>query len=179
VLENDPEATPAGGGQPAAARPAPGEGPSGLSPRDAAILAFEARWWRTPGAKAQAIKDTFGLSTTRYHQALNRLLDSPAALAAEPVLVSRLRRIRESRRAERGGGFDLESGPDQASTGDRDRTERPVGAPPVGAPPAGAPPAGGRAAGGRAGGSYGESVRGGQLVGAGAVPAGGGRAARA
>jgi hypothetical protein len=40
-------------------------------------------------------------------------------------------------------------------------------------------PAGGAPAGGRAGGSPGETVRGGQLVGAGAVPAGGGRAARA
>lgn|GEM_PF-363739 len=183
MLENDPEATPAGGGQPAAARPAPGEGPSGLSPRDAAILAFEARWWRTPGAKAQAIKDTFGLSTTRYHQALNRLLDSPAALAAEPVLVSRLRRIRESRRAERGGGFDVESGPDQASTGDRDRGLADRARAPEHRTPEHRPmterPAGGAPAGGRAGGSPGETVRGGQLVGAGAVPAGGGRAARA
>jgi Protein of unknown function (DUF3263) len=80
--------------------------PGGLSPRDAMILEFEARWWRTPGAKDQAIRDTFGLSATRYYQALNRLLDSPAALATDPVLLGRLRRLREGRRGARGEVFE-------------------------------------------------------------------------
>jgi hypothetical protein len=62
------------------------------------ILAFERRWWRHAGAKEQAIRDTFGLTTTRYYQLLNRLLDEPAALAEDPVLVARLRRLRASRR---------------------------------------------------------------------------------
>jgi uncharacterized protein DUF3263 len=68
-----------------------------LDPRDKQILAFERRWWRQPGAKEQAIRNTFGLSTTRYYQLLNRLLDQPAALAEDPVLVQRLRRLRTSR----------------------------------------------------------------------------------
>lgn len=61
------------------------------------MLAFERRWWRRAGAKEQAIRDTFGLSATRYYQLLNRLLEEPEALAHDPVLVSRLRRLRASR----------------------------------------------------------------------------------
>lgn len=75
---------------PAAASPA-------FDDRDRQILAFERRWWRHAGAKEQAIRDTFGLSPTRYYQLLNRLLDEPAALAHDPVLVARLRRLRASR----------------------------------------------------------------------------------
>jgi hypothetical protein len=61
------------------------------------VLAFERGWWRNPGAKEQAITDTFGLSTTRYYQLLRATLDKPAALAAEPVLVKRLRSLRDQR----------------------------------------------------------------------------------
>jgi hypothetical protein len=69
-----------------------------LAERDKQILAFERRWWRRAGAKEQAIRDAFGLSSTRYYQLLNRLLDEPAALAEDPVLVARLRRLRTARR---------------------------------------------------------------------------------
>lgn len=72
-----------------------------LSDRDASILAFEKQWWRHAGAKEQAIKEQFGLSGTRYYQLLNALLDNPAALAHDPVLVGRLRRIRGSRARQR------------------------------------------------------------------------------
>lgn len=68
-----------------------------LSERDWEILAFERRWWRHAGAKEQAIRDTFGLSATGYYQLLNRLLDEPEALAHDPVLVHRLRRLRATR----------------------------------------------------------------------------------
>ncbi|MEH1099676.1 DUF3263 domain-containing protein [Micromonospora sp. CPCC 205561] len=74
---------------------------SGLTERELGILAFEQQWWRHAGAKEQAIRDTFGLSATRYYQLLNALLDNPAALAAEPVLVGRLRRLRSSRARNR------------------------------------------------------------------------------
>lgn len=83
----EPVPTPRPGGQPAA----------GLDPRDEKVLAFERQWWRHAGAKEQAIRDTFGLSATHYYQRLNRLLDDPAALAHDPVLVHRLRRVRASR----------------------------------------------------------------------------------
>jgi Protein of unknown function (DUF3263) len=75
---------------------------SGLSERDEQILAFERQWWRRAGAKEQAIRDTFGLSTTRYYQLLNALLDAPSALAYDPVLVKRLRRLRAARTKSRG-----------------------------------------------------------------------------
>lgn len=66
-----------------------------------ALLDFERRWWRGPGAKQQAIRDELGLTETRYYEQLSLLLDHPAALAAEPTLVNRLRRARDTRRARR------------------------------------------------------------------------------
>ena len=80
---------------------AAGTTPAGLTEREQRILAFEAQWWKHAGAKEQAIRDTFGLSATRYYQLLNALLDHPAALAAEPVLIGRLRRLRSSRARNR------------------------------------------------------------------------------
>lgn len=68
-----------------------------LTDRERAILAFEKQWWKRAGAKEQAIRETFDISVTRYYQLLNALLDNPAALAAEPALVSRLRRLRSAR----------------------------------------------------------------------------------
>jgi hypothetical protein len=75
---------------------------SALTERDEQILAFEARWWKHAGSKEQAIRDTFGLSATRYYQLLNGLLDNPAALERDPVLVARLRRLRSTRARTRG-----------------------------------------------------------------------------
>jgi hypothetical protein len=69
----------------------------GLAERELQILAFESRWWKHAGAKEQAIRDTFGLSSTRYYQLLNGLLDNPLALEHDPVLVGRLRRLRSTR----------------------------------------------------------------------------------
>jgi hypothetical protein len=68
-----------------------------LSERDVAILAFERRWWRHAGAKEQAIRDDFGLSAARYYQLLGALIDLPAALAHDPMLVKRLQRMRDAR----------------------------------------------------------------------------------
>jgi Protein of unknown function (DUF3263) len=69
-----------------------------LSEQDMRMLAFERRWWRYPGAKEQAIRDNFRISATRYYQLLNELIDRPAALAFDPILVKRLRRQRAERR---------------------------------------------------------------------------------
>ena len=41
------------------------------------------------------------MSATRYYQVLNGLLDNPAALEADPMLVKRLRRMRASRQRQR------------------------------------------------------------------------------
>ncbi len=80
--------------------------PPQLAERGKRILEFERQWWRHAGAKEQAIRDTFDMSTTRYYQLLNGLLDDPAALAHDPMLVKRLRRLRLTRARARTGGRD-------------------------------------------------------------------------
>ncbi|MBG6057186.1 hypothetical protein RCH16_000372 [Cryobacterium sp. MP_M5] len=77
--------------------------PAGLTERDAAVLAFERRWWRHAGAKEQAIRAQFDLSAARYYQLLAVLIDSPAALAHDPMLVKRLHRMRDARAQARDG----------------------------------------------------------------------------
>lgn len=72
-----------------------------LSDREREMLTFERKWWRYAGAKEQAVKDLFDLSSTRYYQALNALIDRPAALAYDPMLVKRLRRMRQTRQRAR------------------------------------------------------------------------------
>jgi hypothetical protein len=81
-----------------------------LLERDQEILAFERQWWQFAGAKEQAVRDKFGMSATRYYQVLNALIDSPAALAYDPLLVKRLRRLRAARQRARSArrlGIDL------------------------------------------------------------------------
>lgn len=72
-----------------------------LTGRDTAILEFEHEWWRHGGAKEEAIRRDFGVSPARYYQLLNALIDSPAAIAHDPMLVRRLQRIRETRTTDR------------------------------------------------------------------------------
>jgi hypothetical protein len=72
-----------------------------LTDRDRAILDFERTWWTEPGPKDAAIRERFELSGTRYYQLLTELLDDPAALEYDPLLVRRLRRVRERRRRAR------------------------------------------------------------------------------
>jgi hypothetical protein len=72
-----------------------------LTRREHEMLTFERQWWRRPGAKETAIRERFGLAPTRYYQVLNALLDRPAALEADPLLVRRLRRLRAARGSRR------------------------------------------------------------------------------
>lgn len=94
-----------------ASSPERGNGPVGeLGARDAEVLAFERQWWKFAGAKEQAIRDKFAMSATRYYQVLNALIDQPEALAHDPLLVKRLRRLRASRQRQRSAkrlGIDL------------------------------------------------------------------------
>jgi hypothetical protein len=73
----------------------------GLTDRDSKILEFERQWWKYAGAKEQAMREKFDMSATRYYQALNALIDTPEALAADPMLVKRLRRLRATRQRAR------------------------------------------------------------------------------
>ena len=72
-----------------------------LDERSRQILDFERSWWNMPGPKERAIREKLGLSSARYHQLLNGLIDRPDALAYDPMLVRRLRRLRENRRRKR------------------------------------------------------------------------------
>ncbi|GAB3987712.1 DUF3263 domain-containing protein [Actinoallomurus sp. NPDC050550] len=89
--------------QPANAR---GDGPDKdkdgrLTQRDREILDFERQWWKHAGAKEQAIRELFDMSSTRYYQILNQLIDRPEALEHDPMLVKRLRRQRSARQRQR------------------------------------------------------------------------------
>ncbi len=72
-----------------------------LTPREREVLAFERQWWKYAGAKEQAVRELFDMSATRYYQVLNALIDKPDALAADPMLIKRLRRLRSSRQRAR------------------------------------------------------------------------------
>lgn len=74
---------------------------SRLSERDQRMLALERQWWKYAGAKEQAIRELFDLSATHYYQILNTLIDTEDALAHDPMLVKRLRRLRTSRQRAR------------------------------------------------------------------------------
>ncbi len=79
-----------------------------LSDRDRAILDFERSWWTEPGPKELAIRERFDLSPTRYYQVLTELLESSDALAYDPLVVRRLRRMRDRRRRQRFEGRSAE-----------------------------------------------------------------------
>lgn len=78
-----------------------------LSDEHRTILDLERAWWKYAGAKESAIRERLGVSATRYYQMLNALLDEPAALAADPMTVRRLLRLRERRRTARSAGARL------------------------------------------------------------------------
>ena len=80
-----------------------GDAESGLPARDARILAFERQFNGHSGAKEHAIRSEFGLSPARYYQVLNALIDSPAAVRHDPMLVGRLQRARDARTQARAG----------------------------------------------------------------------------
>jgi uncharacterized protein DUF3263 len=75
-----------------------------LSSRDRAILDFEREWWALRGPKDQAIRDRLALSPAHYYKVLSGLLDSGDALAYDPLVVRRLRKLRDQRRRVRWEG---------------------------------------------------------------------------
>lgn len=79
----------------------PDAGAPVLAARDRRILDFERDWTRHAGAKEDAVRAEFGLSSARYYQILNALIDSPAAIVYDPMLVRRLQRMREARMSAR------------------------------------------------------------------------------
>lgn len=74
---------------------------SALSDLDLRVIAFEREWADRVGAKEAAIRSEFGLSAARYYQVLYDVIDTPAALRHDPVLVRRLQRVRDARARSR------------------------------------------------------------------------------
>ena len=72
-----------------------------LTEREMAILDFEKSWWQARAPTETEIRERFNLSAARYYQLLNALIDRPEALEHDPLLVKRLRRLREQRQRTR------------------------------------------------------------------------------
>ena len=73
-----------------------------LSPRDRELLDFESRWNGHGPAKEEAIAREFAMTPARYYQLLERVIGAPDAAEHDPMLVHRLRRLRERRTAPAG-----------------------------------------------------------------------------
>ena len=83
---------------------------NGLTKLEIEMLDFERTWWRYAGVKESSIKELFNLTPPAYYQLLDNLIDRREALIAEPILVKRLRRLRDGRTAQRSSsklGFSL------------------------------------------------------------------------
>jgi hypothetical protein len=69
-----------------------------LTERDRAMIEFEATWFTIDQDRHDAIRARFACSVEDYNLELNRVIDHPAALEIDPLVVRRLRRHRERRR---------------------------------------------------------------------------------
>lgn len=81
-----------------------------LSVKSKMTLDLEANWFKYAGAKEGVVRDLFSESATRYYMRLNRLIDTPEALEYQPLVVKRLRRLREARRLQRNASYRLPEG---------------------------------------------------------------------
>ena len=72
-----------------------------LTDTEMAMLELERSWFTYAATKDEAISERFGMTPTAYYRALNALIDRPDAVAADPLTVRRLVRMRDRRRAER------------------------------------------------------------------------------
>jgi hypothetical protein len=72
-----------------------------LTDQERDVLDFERSWWTVDGVKEALIEERLGMTASRYYRQLNELLDRPDALEHDPLVVRRLRRLRERRRRAR------------------------------------------------------------------------------
>lgn len=72
-----------------------------LTDTDLEMLNLERAWFKYQGAKESHVRERFGISLTRYYQRLNVLIDRPEAMAHDPMVVKRLRRLRSQRQRQR------------------------------------------------------------------------------
>ena len=64
------------------------------------LIEFERTWWADDQPKDAAIAEQFSLTTAEYYEQLHALIDSDEALEHDPLVVRRLRRMRDRRRRE-------------------------------------------------------------------------------
>ena len=74
------------------------------------LIEFERTWWADDQPKDAAIAEQFALTTAEYYEQLHALIDSDEALEHDPLVVRRLRRMRDRRRRERFGEIADSSG---------------------------------------------------------------------
>jgi hypothetical protein len=72
-----------------------------IDERQQAMLEFERNFWTYDEPKEALIRSRFQCSADDYYTELNELLDDPAAIEHDPLVVRRLRRQRTRRRRER------------------------------------------------------------------------------
>jgi hypothetical protein len=65
-----------------------------LDERSAAMLDFERNWWNDAEPRDHAIRARFQCSPEEYHAELTKVLDDPAAMDHDPLVVRRLKRLR-------------------------------------------------------------------------------------
>ena len=64
------------------------------------MLDFERDWWNNNDPRDQVIRARFQCSPDEYHAELTKVLDDPAAMDHDPLVVRRLKRMRvRARRA--------------------------------------------------------------------------------
>lgn len=72
--------------------------PAPLSERHQAMLQFEAQWFTLDQDRHEVIRARFGCSVEDYNLEINQVIDQPAAMEHDPLVVRRLRRHRDRRR---------------------------------------------------------------------------------
>ena len=81
-----------------------------LSERHAAMLDFERSWWENDDPRDQVIRARFQCSPDEYHAELTTVLDDPAAMDHDPLVVRRLKRLRLRARKLRHDATEVASG---------------------------------------------------------------------
>lgn len=77
----------------------------GLTERQRELLDFERTWWQFDEHRDDLIRARFGCEPDEYYAELNRVLELPAAMAHDPLVVRRFhrRRLRRRRLLSEGG----------------------------------------------------------------------------
>ncbi|WVX88599.1 helix-turn-helix DNA binding domain protein [Gordonia phage CheeseTouch] len=70
-----------------------------MTDEDKLMLDLAGQRWNYPGSLEQRVREEFGISVTRFWQRVSQLCDTQEALAYDPIVVNRLRRLRTPFRA--------------------------------------------------------------------------------